>query len=716
MINKSFPRLVVIAVVGLVGLFALNSPVAAQQAIERSFSQNQVSPGDQLTVTVSNLGLGGSGIGSLEETIPDGFTYQAGNTVVTGGIGDLTSSSGRLHTFTLVGGDSLRYKLTVDSDAAAGRVHFSGVLKSAGTPQDVVGEDEVTVVVAAEDTPTPEPTAEPTAEPTPDNGGGTGPSRSLPGSDQAPGSTFDVTIDDVGLGAGGFGQIEETLPSGFSFVTGSASVVSGGNGATVGGTASGQTVTFTLLGVDSFSYQVSVAGSVADGSYDFSGIFKDSPSSVGASIGGDETVSVQAPTPMPISRSFSDDPTDAGTEVAVTISNIGLGGGGFGQIEETLPSGVSYVASSVSVVSGGNGATASGTASGQTVTFTLLGTESISYDVSVDATAADGLYDFSGIFKDSPSSTGTSIGGDASLRVGPEPTATPTATAIPTATTVPPGPTDPTKPTRTPRPTRVPAAPATPVAIEIVADVTAAEGATVVQPDGSATVSSDDGMATVMLPNTSRARTYQVMVSSDAAGCSGGDLAGAMQACATVTSYDAEGNMESGVMLIRRATVVLTLDSSAVEELGGLPTVFQANALGAFSVYQRDDASDSWGMRRSSMGLTDDGGITVTVTGLRSLGSLTLAVDEEILQTAMYQVAGITPTAVPPSTPLPAPATATAAPTAVPTPEPTAVPPVDPPVGDTNLPVGLLVVLALTGALMVYTGSRVMRRRSATAR
>ena len=179
-----------------------------------------------------------------------------------------------------------------------------------------------------------------------------------------------------------------------------------------------------------------------------------------------------------------------------------------------------------------------------------------------------------------------------------------------------------------------------------------AEGATVVQPDASSVVSSSDGMATVMLPNTSRARTYQVMVSSDAAGCSGGDLAGAMQACVTITSYDAEGNMESGVMLIRRATVVMMLDAAAVEDLGGLPVVFQANALGAFSVYQRDDADDSWGMRRSTMGLTDDGGIAVTVTSLRSLGSLALAVDEEILQTAMYQVAGITPTPVPTPTPV----------------------------------------------------------------
>ena len=234
------------------------------------------------------------------------------------------------------------------------------------------------------------------------------------------------------------------------------------------------------------------------------------------------------------------------------------------------------------------------------------------------ASDTEGPYTFSGVLKDDqgtdyPMADSTIMVGTAPEPVTPEPvTPEPVTPGRPEPVTPEP---DGTKPTRTPRPA---AAPSTPVAIEIVSDVTMAEGATVVQPDASSVVSSSDGMATVMLPNTSRARTYQVMVSSDAAGCSGGDLAGAMQACVTITSYDAEGNMESGVMLIRRATVVMMLDAAAVEDLGGLPVVFQANALGAFSVYQRDDASDSWGMRRSTMGLTDDGGIAVTVTSLRS--------------------------------------------------------------------------------------------------
>jgi hypothetical protein len=67
------------------------------------------------------------------------------------------------------------------------------------------------------------------------------------------------------------------LPAGFSYVAGSASVDSGGNGAQVSGDADGQTVTFTLIAVDSFTYSVSVGSDVEDRQHDFSGVFKDSP-------------------------------------------------------------------------------------------------------------------------------------------------------------------------------------------------------------------------------------------------------------------------------------------------------------------------------------------------------------------------------------------------------------------------------------------------------
>ena len=147
-----------------------------------------------------------------------------------------------------------------------------------------------------------------------------------------------------------------------------------------------------------------------------------------------------------------------------------------------------------------------------------------SFTYTVTAPSTEGPYTFSGVLRDDqrtdyPMAESTIMVGTAPEPVTPEPVTPEPVTPEP----VTPEP-DGTRPTRTPRPA---APPSTPVAIEIVSDVTMAEGATVVQPDASSVVSSSDGMATVMLPNTSRARTYQVMVSSDAAGCSGGDLAGA---------------------------------------------------------------------------------------------------------------------------------------------------------------------------------------------
>ena len=455
--------------------------------------------------------------------------------------------------------------------------------------------------------------------------------------------------------------------------------------------ASGQEVRFTILGQTSFSYTVTAN---AAGTHEIEGVLRVIDVGTGQSndypIGGDNSITVEQPEPT-VRRSLSASSVEPGVDVDVTIST----GGATGRVVETIPEGFAYKSTT--------GLTdAAVAASGQVITFTVLGQSSFTYKVS--ASTAPGTYVFKGALKTIDVATQRVIEmqlADSTIVVGmapePSPVTTPEATDTPKPTT------------RTPRATAVPSAPATPVAIE-KADVTAAEGATVVQPDASAMISSPDGMATVMLPNTSRARTYQVMVSSDMAGCSG--VAGSLQACAAITSYDAEGNMESGVMLIRRATVVMMLDSGAVKDIGGLPVVFQANALGAFSVYQ-SNADGAWGMRRFSMGLTEDGGIAVTVTGLRTLGSLALAVDEEILEQAYNQVKGITPTPVPTAVPTAVP---TVAPTAVPTPQPTAVPPeVELEVGDTTLPVGLLVVLGLTGALMAYTGSRIMRGRRPTA-
>ena len=78
-----------------------------------------------------------------------------------------------------------------------------------------------------------------------------------------PGGRLVVTI--AATNYGGFGQVEETLPEGFSYAGSSLSEGSV--------TVDGQTVSFVLLGDGSFTYTVDVSGE--EGDYTFSGVLKD---------------------------------------------------------------------------------------------------------------------------------------------------------------------------------------------------------------------------------------------------------------------------------------------------------------------------------------------------------------------------------------------------------------------------------------------------------
>ena len=106
-----------------------------------------------------------------------------------------------------------------------------------------------------------------------------GVSRSLPAGPVAPDDAFAVTINNVGL-ADGFGSVVETLPAGFSYVDNSAASTDAN--AVIDAEVDGQTVTFTVVGVDSFTYRVTVGSDVADGPYTFSGVLK--------KLSGDETI------------------------------------------------------------------------------------------------------------------------------------------------------------------------------------------------------------------------------------------------------------------------------------------------------------------------------------------------------------------------------------------------------------------------------------------
>ncbi len=143
-----------------------------------------------------------------------------------------------------------------------------------------------------------------------------------------------------------------------------------------------------------------------------------------------------------VSRSFSASSVLPGKRLEVTI--VATGYGSFGLLVETLPAGFSYASSELSK--------SAVVVEGQAISFVLIGDQRFTYVVT--APSAEGVYSFSGFLKDFDK-VEQSVGGDSSIRVGPDPTPTPQPTATPTP-----------EPTATPTPqptaTPTPEPPATP--------------------------------------------------------------------------------------------------------------------------------------------------------------------------------------------------------------------------------------------------------------
>ena len=351
MIRKALPLVVVVAVAGMIGLVGMGLVAAQQADLSRSLPAGPVAPDDEFAVTINNVGLA-DGFGSVVETLPAGFSYvdnSAASTDANAVIDGEVSDDGQTVTFTVVGVGSFTYRVTVGSDVADGEHTFKGVLaKLSG--DETIADSTVTV-------------------------GGPAPqqadlSRSLPAGPVAPDDEFAVTINNVGL-ADGFGSVVETLPAGFSYVDNSAA--SSDANAVIDAEVSddGQTVTFTVVGVGSFTYRVTVGSDVADGEHTFKGVL--------AKLSGDETiadstVTVGGPAPQPgdLSRSLPAGSVAPDDEFAVTINNVGLADG-FGSVVETLPAGFSYVDNSAASSDANAVIDAEVSDDGQTVTFTVVG-------------------------------------------------------------------------------------------------------------------------------------------------------------------------------------------------------------------------------------------------------------------------------------------------------------------------------------------------------
>ena len=401
MIRKAWPVVVVVAVAGMAMLLSI--ALVAAQDIGRSLPEGPFEQGDELIVTMNGVGLA-DGFGTVVETLPAGFSYvadSANSTTPNAAIDG--EASGQAVIFTLVAVDSFTYMVTVGPNVEDGSHVFSGVLQKLSGDEDISGDDAV--IVRAEATTT-----------LPDAATGDI-SRSLPGSSVGRDDEFSVTINEVGL-ADGFGTVVETLPAGFSYVTGSASSATAN--AAIDGEASGQAVTFTLVAVDSFTYMVTVGPNVEDGRYSFSGVLQKLSGDEG--IGGDTSVTVEggsATAPAGVNRSLPSS-VASGREFSVTINNVGLADG-FGTVVETLPAGFSYVAGSA--ISTTPNAAIDGEASGQEVTFTLVAVDSFMYMVTVGSNVEDGSHVFSGVLQ--KLSGDETIGGDTSVSVEGGATTTP---------------------------------------------------------------------------------------------------------------------------------------------------------------------------------------------------------------------------------------------------------------------------------------------------
>ena len=257
-------------------------------------------------------------------------------------------------------------------------------------------------------------------------------------------------------------------------------------------------------------------------------------------------------------------------------------------------------------------------------------------------------------------------------------------------------------------PPPAPRATATPVHIEKV-DVMAVEGATTVEPDMSVALMA--GNVTVKLPTLSRSRTYQAMLSES-------DECGNMAAaCAMVSIYNAEGEMESDVRLISAAEIEVMLDAATVDALGGDldggAVAAQASALGGIMLQLMDDDSGEWNTIPSTFMVNSDG--SAMASGMtRRFSHIALMIYDDVVEQARMQLSMAlgTPTATPvPPTATPAPPV----PTATPVP-PTPVPPTPivieaPATGDTSVPFLMLLAMAVFASMAALVGTKLIMAR-----
>ena len=304
----SVPLLLVAVLAGLafgaMSLLRSGTADAGSHGATRSFSATSVPAGGELDVTIVTRG---SGFGQVVETLPAGFTYVS-STLSESAV----ETDGQTVTFTLFPlAVEFTYKVTVSDMVKAHE--FNGVVRdqpAQGETLDerpITGDSQVTVT---------------TQSPPPPDAGAT---RSFSPESVAPSGEVVVTINVANYG--GVGELVETLPDGFTYVSTTHGDV----------VRDGQELSFSLVGETSFTYTVTAPNTPKD--YTFSGTLTDSSRNT-HEVGG-PPITVTAPPDAGATRSFSPESVAPSGEVVVTITLANYGG--VGELVETLPDGFSYV-------------------------------------------------------------------------------------------------------------------------------------------------------------------------------------------------------------------------------------------------------------------------------------------------------------------------------------------------------------------------------------
>ena len=245
MFKRALTLMMIVAAVGAAGLLSPGPVDATGHSATRSFSATSVIAGGTVEVTIEVAELGA--FGGVVETLPDGFSY------VSTTLESEPAIDGQDVTFALFGEDSFSY--TVRAPDTLGAHTFDGVVKDNALDSNEVGGDSDVMVMAS----------------------GLEASRSFSSSTVDAGGELTVTITAAGYGQ--FGQVVETLPAGFGYVSTSLPDPPW---------VSGQMLGFSLFGEESFTYTVTASRTL--GSHEFSGVAKDEArmeTAIGGRLHGD---------------------------------------------------------------------------------------------------------------------------------------------------------------------------------------------------------------------------------------------------------------------------------------------------------------------------------------------------------------------------------------------------------------------------------------------